>query len=188
MLASDSASLSSTSFLPCLGSHMHLAWQQGIERRWWLWWALNKTPEPLQCLLPTHFGGYCPHQAPQGWQRVVKCPPSPALPAWPHARWLQPSQGTAVCHCGPVNVRAEHSTIVWNGKNDFVMVTQHGGSWSSRNIFFLPRMNEFSQCPINNMETNENLWSHKAQLVSPGQVSKVAGCNTATFWPTAEKV
>lgn len=44
-------------------------------------------------------------------------------------------------------------------KSNLVMVTQHWGSWSSTNIFFLPRMNESFQCPINNMETGEKLWS-----------------------------
>lgn len=45
---------------------------------------------------------------------------------------------------------------------------------------FLQWLNEFSRSPINNMETNVNLWSHKAMPVPPGQGSlgvKLQICN-----------
>lgn len=157
----------------------HPAWQQGVQRRWLLWWALNKAPGPLLCSFPTHLRGVLATPGIPGMARDSQVFTLACLAPSQLATAFQPRWGlttAATCETGKKNL-------------NFVVVTQH---WSLNSagvsgIPFFARMNEFSRCPINNMETNENLWSHKSPLVSPGQVFMIAGCNAATFWLAAEK-
>lgn len=147
-------------------------------------WAQNKGPRPPPPL-PAIGRGHRLRRA-RGGSAVVATrgwrPAADTAIARPAEKWLSFLPG----RWGAARARAVQSTVVWKGKKylclSWWLKTEEAGVSETA---FLQWMSEFSRSPINNMETNVNLWSHKAPPVPPGRVFKASGCKAATFWPTA---